>query len=141
MLGGVTYWMPGNNSSLVKESLWHTPHACTMILTCLAPGSGVSLSTISKGPLCLDTYTESIYHMFFSLFMVFGISIAFTSGLKISNPLDVCRQICHRKASISLVVLEMNHLFLPQGLTLNLFLTLIATRCDFWLLQPLLLQK
>jgi hypothetical protein len=54
--------MPGNNPSLVKESLWHTPHACTLIRTCLAPGSGISRSTISRGPLGLDTCTERMYY-------------------------------------------------------------------------------
>jgi hypothetical protein len=48
----------------------------------------------------------------------------------------------HVKASNTfLVVLEMNHLFLPQGLPLDIFLTLIAARREFWLLRPLLLQK
>lgn len=54
--------MPGNNPSLVKESLWHTPHTCTLIRTCLAPGSGISRSTISRGPLGLDTCTERMYY-------------------------------------------------------------------------------
>jgi hypothetical protein len=53
--------MPGNNHSLVKESLWHTPHACTLIRTCLAPGSGVSFSTISKGPFGLEIWIARIY--------------------------------------------------------------------------------
>jgi hypothetical protein len=40
--------MPGNNPSLVKESLWHTPHACTLIRTCVAPGSGISLHNFKR---------------------------------------------------------------------------------------------
>src|SRR6188472_252433 len=63
--GTLGYWMPGNNPSLVKESLWHIPQACTLIRTCIGPGSGVFRSTISKGPLGLDTCTERIYHYFF----------------------------------------------------------------------------
>ena len=52
--------MPGNNPSLVKESLWHTPQDCTLIRTCLAPGSGISLSTISRGPLALVTINAKL---------------------------------------------------------------------------------
>src|SRR5215211_2650893 len=54
--------MPGNNPSLVKESLWQTPQACTLIRTCIGPGSGMSRSTISKGALGLDTCTERMYN-------------------------------------------------------------------------------
>src|ERR687884_424635 len=35
--GTLGYWMSGNNPSLVTESLWHIPHACTLIRTCVGP--------------------------------------------------------------------------------------------------------
>ena len=63
--------MPGNNPSLVKESLWHTPQACTLIRTCMGPGSGMSRSTISKGPLGLDTCTERMYN--YIILNIYGI--------------------------------------------------------------------
>ena len=77
--------MPGNNPSLVKESLWHIPHACTLMRTCVAAGSGMSRSTISNGPLGLETCTEcSSFHPS-SLFRIFGIDAAcmkvITSGI------------------------------------------------------------
>jgi hypothetical protein len=43
--------MPGNNPSLVKESLWHTPHACTLIRTCVAPDSGYLCPQFQKAHL------------------------------------------------------------------------------------------
>src|SRR5215213_2491805 len=42
--------MPGQSPSFVSESLWQTPHASTRTRTSPAPGSGISRSTISKGP-------------------------------------------------------------------------------------------
>jgi hypothetical protein len=60
--GTLGYWIPGNSPSLVKESLWQMPHACTLMPTCLAAGSGISLSTISSGPLGLETWTERIFY-------------------------------------------------------------------------------
>src|SRR5215211_4100355 len=53
--------MPGNNPSFIRESLWHMPQAWTLIRTCAAPGSGTSRSTISKGPLGLETWIARIY--------------------------------------------------------------------------------
>src|SRR5579863_2524918 len=52
--------MPGHAPSFVSTSLWHTPHACTLIRTCPAPGRGISLSTISKFPPALETCTAFI---------------------------------------------------------------------------------
>jgi hypothetical protein len=59
--GTLGYWMAGNTPSLVKESLWQMPHAYTLIRTCVGPGSGISLSTSSKGPLALETWIERMY--------------------------------------------------------------------------------
>src|SRR5579863_9989890 len=44
------YWMPGHKPSFVSTSLWHTPHAWTLISTCPAPALGISRSTISNSP-------------------------------------------------------------------------------------------
>ena len=67
--------MPGNNPSLVMESLWQTPQACTLIRTCIGPGSGMSRYTISKGPLGLDTCTERIYFPVLLAIYEFGLTI------------------------------------------------------------------
>src|SRR5215831_12603614 len=48
------YWIPGHPPSFVSTSLWHTPQACTLILTCPAPGLGIFRSTISKSPPGLE---------------------------------------------------------------------------------------
>src|SRR6266850_8286934 len=57
------YWMPGQIPSLVAESLWQTPQASTLIRTCPELGSGISRSTISKGPLGRETCTARIFDM------------------------------------------------------------------------------
>src|SRR5258706_7815368 len=53
--------MPGNSPSLVTTSLWQTPQACTRILTCPVPGSGISRSTTSKSAPGLGTCTAIIF--------------------------------------------------------------------------------
>src|SRR5215813_7472745 len=40
--------MPGHEPSFVSTSLWQTPQACTLMLTCPTPGLGISRSTIPK---------------------------------------------------------------------------------------------
>src|SRR5262245_47322145 len=40
--------MPGNKPSFVTTSLWQTPHACTLMRTSPASGSGIWRSTISR---------------------------------------------------------------------------------------------
>src|SRR3954454_7716570 len=58
------YLIPGNVPSLVSESLWQIPQACTLIRTSPAPGSGMGRSTSSKGPLGRDTWATRITVMF-----------------------------------------------------------------------------
>src|SRR6476469_7940722 len=53
--------MPGYSPSFVKESLWHTPHASTRILTWPGPGCGTSRSTISRSPPAFDTCATFIF--------------------------------------------------------------------------------
>src|SRR5947209_2469493 len=52
--------MPGSRPSRVSTSLWQTPHACTRIRTCPAPGCGTSRSTSSKSAPGLGTCTAII---------------------------------------------------------------------------------
>src|SRR5262245_56232804 len=40
--------MPGQAPSFVTTSLWQIPQACTLVRTSLAPGLGISRSTIWK---------------------------------------------------------------------------------------------
>jgi hypothetical protein len=49
--------------SLVNESLWQIPQACTLIRTDPAPGSGISRSTISKAPPGRETCIARIFDM------------------------------------------------------------------------------
>src|ERR1017187_7394614 len=55
------YDTPGKCPSFVNESLWQIPQACTLIRTDPAPGSGISRSTISKGPPGLETCTARMF--------------------------------------------------------------------------------
>src|SRR5581483_2264790 len=55
--------MPGKAPSLVSESLWQMPQACTLIRTAPAAGSGIGRSTISKGPLGRETWATRIVAM------------------------------------------------------------------------------
>jgi hypothetical protein len=41
------------------------PQAWTLMRTCPSPGFGTSLSTISKGPIALETWTERIFLLLF----------------------------------------------------------------------------
>src|SRR6266850_4844598 len=52
--------MPGKCPSLVSESEWQRPHACTLTRTSRGPGCGISRSTISKGPPGRLTWTTRI---------------------------------------------------------------------------------
>src|SRR5208282_773440 len=54
------YWRPGQWPSFTSESLWQMPQASTLILTWLRPGSGMFLSTSSKFPPGLLTWTAFI---------------------------------------------------------------------------------
>src|SRR5262249_23625020 len=56
--------MFGNSPSLVTESLWQMPQACTLIRTVLGPGSGIGRSTISKGPFGRETCATRIVAIF-----------------------------------------------------------------------------
>ena len=49
------YVIPGQCPSFVSESLWHRPHACTLIRTSPAPGRGTGRSTNSNAPPALPT--------------------------------------------------------------------------------------
>jgi len=62
-----------DNPSLVKESLCQIPQACTLIRTCMGPGSGMTRSTISKVPLGPDTRTERIYLVLFAIYDIWFI--------------------------------------------------------------------
>src|SRR4029453_4266737 len=55
--------MPGHTPSLVSESLWQMPEACTFTRTIPGPGSGTSRSTISNGPLGARTWAARILGM------------------------------------------------------------------------------
>src|SRR5579884_2589750 len=57
------YVMPGNVPSLVSESLWQMPHACTLIRNVPARGCGTARSTISNGPFARETCTARIVAM------------------------------------------------------------------------------
>src|SRR5262249_17740129 len=52
--------MFGNSPSLMMESLWQMPQACTLIRTVPGPGSGIGRSTISKGPFGRETWATRI---------------------------------------------------------------------------------
>src|SRR5262249_27218074 len=56
--------MFGNSPSLVSESLWQMPQACTLIRTVPGPGSGIGRSTISKGPFGRETCATRIVGIF-----------------------------------------------------------------------------
>src|SRR5215813_5432639 len=57
------YLMPGCVPSFVKESLWQTPQASTLMRTNPAPGSGISRSTIASGPFILVICATRIFDM------------------------------------------------------------------------------
>jgi hypothetical protein len=54
------YWRPRMAPSLVSESLWQMPQACTLILTEPAPGSAISRSTIARAAPGAATGTARI---------------------------------------------------------------------------------
>src|ERR1035438_1262172 len=54
------YWMPGQRPSFTNASLWQMPQASTLILTWARPGSGIFLSTSSRLPPGLATWTAFI---------------------------------------------------------------------------------
>src|SRR5262249_51265333 len=58
------YWMFGHSPSLTSESLWQTPHACTLIRTDPGPGSGIGRWTISKGPFGRDNCATRMVAIF-----------------------------------------------------------------------------
>src|SRR5258708_20966818 len=57
------YSIPGKIPSFVMVSLWQIPQAWTLMRTDPAPGSGMSRSTISNGPLGRGTWTARIFAM------------------------------------------------------------------------------
>ena len=76
----------------------------------------MSRSTISKGPLGPDTCTERMYH--YDLRDIYGIwsTDRFHELIETFKFRDVRRQISHQKATISLVVMEVDHLFVLHAL-------------------------
>jgi hypothetical protein len=49
--------------SLVSESLWQIPQACTLIRTVPGPAWGIGRSTISKGPPARETCIARMFAM------------------------------------------------------------------------------
>src|SRR5580704_16537046 len=59
--GTIGYGIEGNSPSLTIESLWQTPHACTLTRTSPGWGCGNSRSTNSKGPFFSLSWTTRIF--------------------------------------------------------------------------------
>src|SRR6266849_4823079 len=57
------YWRPGQYPSFTSMSLWQMPQASTLIRTWLRAGSGMFLSTSSKLPPGLPTWTAFIFNI------------------------------------------------------------------------------
>src|ERR671934_2200614 len=94
------------------------PQAWTLMRTCAAPGSGVSRSTISKGPLGLETWTKRLVIIIFMTIVRFCLNWFYDKQLQnIVSHIKRCKQlkllIVEMKARFTslygLSILTMNH--------------------------------